>query len=66
MSKHYVKCRSYRDRKGDLQKHRQKALSIIRGQFQKVLIDKMMSYTDGEISEQSGNPLILIKVIENI
>ena len=45
-SKHDAKCRSYPDRKRDLQKHRWKYLSIIRGQCQKYLIDKIKSDPD--------------------
>ena len=40
------KWKSYQYRKVDLQKHRVKALSIIRGQCKNVLIDKMKSYPD--------------------
>ena len=50
--------------KGYLQKHRGKAFSIIRGQFQKRLIEKIRSDSEGGISEQSVNSLLLIPVIE--
>ena len=39
------------------------AFSIIRGQCQTVLIDKMNSDPDWEISEHSSEPLLLIQVI---
>ena len=52
--------------KGISTKNRGNAFSIIRNQCQKVLMDKTKSDTDWEILEQSGNPLLLIQVIENI
>ena len=63
-TKHDAKWRSYQDKKGDLQKHRGKDFSIIRGQCQKVLINKMKSDPDWEILEQSGDPLLLIQELE--
>ena len=63
-SKHDAEWRSYQDRKGGIKKHRVKAFSIISGQCQKVLIDKIKLNPDWEISEHSGNPLLLIQVTE--
>ena len=45
-------------------KNKGKAFSIIRGQCQKFLIEKMKSYPEWEILEQYGDPLLIIKVIE--
>ena len=60
MSKYNSWWSIYWDRKEYIQKHRVKAFSILRGQCQKVFIDKMKSDTDWEISEQSVEPLLII------
>ena len=62
-SKHNTKMWSYQDRTLYLLKHRGNSFSIIRGQCQKVVIDKMKFDPDWEILEQYGYTL-LIQVVE--
>ena len=63
-TEHENKWRSYRERQSRLEKQRGQAFSMILGQCQQVLLDKMKHDPEWIVASESYDPLILMKLIE--
>ena len=63
-TKHDNEWRTYRERVTRLEKQRGQALSLIRGQCQQVLLDRMKHAADWITCSESYDPLTLVRLIE--
>ena len=63
-TKHDNEWRTYRERVSRLEKQRGQAFSLIRGQCQQVLLDRMKHDADWNMCSESYDPLTLMRLIE--